>query len=87
MPAGMWESTDQVKSHFFRDRLHILLLVIREFKQINLYFPWNYQKTIHFLMISGEQKLINSFKFPKGQFCKSGTRLKPLQRTSIKLHN
>ena len=27
---------------------------------------------------------INSFKFAKGQFCKSGTHLKLLQRTRIK---
>ena len=31
---------------------------------INFYFPWNYQKTYGFLMISGgEIKLINSLKF------------------------
>ena len=30
---------------------------------INFYSPWNHQKTVGFLMISGEWKLINSLKF------------------------
>ena len=44
-----------------RDRFQILVLILGEL--INLYSPWNHQKTIGFLMISGEKKLINSIKF------------------------
>ena len=51
---GVRESTDQAKSRFLRDRFQIsLLIIIREFKRINFYFPWNHQKTICFLTISG----------------------------------
>ena len=36
--------------HQFRQ---ISFLVLRKFKQINYYFPWNHQKTYGILMISG----------------------------------
>ena len=47
-----------------RDRRHILLLKLSEFKGIDwLTFPKNHQQNIGFLMISGGQKLISSLKF------------------------
>ena len=45
----------------FRDRRQILLLTSSEFKQLNnSYSPWNYQKAIGFLMISGGTE-VNKF--------------------------
>ena len=32
-------------------------MVLKEFKQINFYSPWNHQKTYGFLMISGEREV------------------------------
>ena len=47
-----------------RDRRHILLLKLSEFKGIDrLTFPKNHQQNIGFLMISGGQKLISFLKF------------------------
>ena len=37
-----------------RDRLLISLLILKDFKRINFYPPWNHKKTISFLIISGE---------------------------------
>ena len=40
-----------------RDRLQILSLAIKDIKRIHeLYYPWNQQKTVFFLMISWEME-------------------------------
>ena len=36
-----------------RDRLQISPVLLREFKRINFYSPWNLLKTFGFLIISG----------------------------------
>ena len=42
------------------DRLHILLLILSEFNPINnFHSPWNYHRTINFLMILGRIELMN----------------------------
>ena len=45
------------------DRLQVSLLILSEFKRINLYSPRNHEKSISFLMISGGVEVISSYKF------------------------
>ena len=64
-PIQVWffsyKTNIATKNGFIRDRLQILLLILREFEQISqILFPWNHQKTIHYLIISGKVELINT---------------------------
>ena len=47
--SGQFSSSDII-----RDRLQISLMILREFKRINFYLPWNLLKPVDFPMISRE---------------------------------